>query len=171
MLPSVNNLAIFKFSSNLLNKLNLLPFIIPRENPVKIGLANMKIQTGSKELVLIVDDDALFRATIKDSLKIYNYKTLIASDGIEAIALYAQNCAEISVVLLDLMMASLDGATTIRVLKVMNPQVQIVAMSGLSFYEIGHFLDKTSICGFLHKPFTAKELLQVLQAIRSPKLR
>ena len=58
---------------------------------------------------------------------------MTASDGIEAVALYAQYKDEISAVLLDMMMPSMDGATTIRTLQKMNPQVKIIAASGLVF--------------------------------------
>lgn len=130
-----------------------------------INFKNMNLQTSGKKLILIVDDDPLIQDTLENSLTTYNYNTLVANDGIEAIALYAQYRLEISVVLVDMMMPSLDGATTIRVLKAMNTQTSIVAMSGLSLYEINHFLNGINVDDFLIKPFTIQELLQVLQAI------
>jgi two-component system, cell cycle sensor histidine kinase and response regulator CckA len=130
----------------------------------------MNLQTSSKKLILIVDDDPLIQDTLENSLTTYNYNTLVANDGIEAIALYAQYRLEISVVLVDMMMPLLDGATTIRVLKAMNSQTSIVAMSGLSLYEINHFLHGINIDNFLIKPFTIQELLQVLQTISTLKL-
>jgi CheY-like chemotaxis protein len=79
-----------------------------------------------------------------------------------AIALYAEHKRDISVVLLDLMMPSLDSATTIRTLCKLNPQVQIVAMSGLAANEsIVRTMDE-GVQAFLAKPFTAPELLNLL---------
>jgi two-component system, cell cycle sensor histidine kinase and response regulator CckA len=46
---------------------------------------------------------------------------MTASDGIEAIALYAGHKQDISVVLRDLMMPELDSATIIRTLHKLNP--------------------------------------------------
>jgi two-component system, cell cycle sensor histidine kinase and response regulator CckA len=141
------------------------------ESIIKSDFKNMNLQTSSKELILIVDDDSLVRDTLENSLTAHNYNSLVASDGIEAIALYARHRFDISVVLIDLMMVSLDGATTIRVLKAINSQVAVVAMSGLPCYDIAHFLNGINVNDFLLKPFTIQELLQVLQAISCPKIR
>jgi len=43
-----------------------------------------------------------------------------------------QHKDEISVVLTDMMMPSMDGSTTIRTLQKMNPQIKIIAASGLA---------------------------------------
>jgi len=50
----------------------------------------------------------------KTSLETYNYKVIAASDGLRR-SRHAQH-DEISVVLVDMMMPSMDGATTIRTL-------------------------------------------------------
>lgn len=131
----------------------------------------MQLQMSSKKVVLIVDDEALVRDSIEHILEAYDYSTLTAKDGVEAIALYAKHQTEISIVLIDLMMTSLDGATTIRVLRAINSHVKIVAMSGLSFYDVGHFLDKTVVDGFLVKPFTIQEMFQAFQAIDLLQIR
>jgi len=107
----------------------------------------------------------LLQDSLEDSLTAHNYNTLTASGGIEAISLYAQHRFEISAVLVDIMMASLDGVTTIWVFKAINAQVVIVAMSGLPCCDIGHFMNGININDFLLKPFTIQEFLQVIQGI------
>lgn len=87
---------------------------------------------GNGELILVVDDEIAIREITKISLQTRNYKVLTASDGIEAIALYAQHKNEITAVLMDMMMPSMDGPTAIRTLKKINPQVKIIAISGLT---------------------------------------
>jgi CheY-like chemotaxis protein len=47
------------------------------------------------------------------------------------VAVYAQQKNDISIVLVDMMMPSMDGATTIRTLQKINPQIKIIAVSGL----------------------------------------
>jgi CheY-like chemotaxis protein len=74
---------------------------------------------------------------------------------------YAQNQSKIDVVLLDLML-TVDGLTTIRTLQKMNPNVLIVAMSGLSANGPVAQAASAGIQHFLAKPFTAQELPQVL---------
>ncbi|MDM9381385.1 response regulator [Chlorogloeopsis sp. ULAP01] len=122
---------------------------------------------GKGELIMVVDDEPAIQEITKASLEAYNYQTLIASDGIEAIALYAQNRNKISVVLMDMMLPSLDGITAIRTLQKINPSVKIVATSGLmsnsKLAEAATFGAKT----FLSKPYTVKELLLTLQKVLS----
>ncbi len=120
--------------------------------------------TGYGELVLVVDDEAAIREITKTSLLTYSYQVLTASDGIEAIALYAEYQEEISVVLVDMMMPVMDGATTIRTLQKINPQVKIISVSGLvtgdNFATAG-----TGVDAFLAKPYTAKELVKVINSV------
>ncbi|MBH8562911.1 PAS domain S-box protein [Nostoc sp. CENA67] len=117
---------------------------------------------GNGELILVVDDEVQIREITTIILEDYNYKALTASNGIEAIALYAQYKHEISVVLMDMMMPEMDGMTAIRTLQKMNPQVQIIACSGFNPNEKFIGTDGTNIECMLLKPFTAQELLHSL---------
>jgi two-component system, cell cycle sensor histidine kinase and response regulator CckA len=117
---------------------------------------------GHDELILVVDDEAPVREVTKASLETFNYRVLTARDGVEAIAIYAQNQADIRLVIVDMMMPSMDGPTTIRTLQNINPQVKVIAVSGLLYnYEpmpVAHF----GIQSFLPKPYTIEELLKTV---------
>jgi PAS domain S-box-containing protein len=120
---------------------------------------------GKGELILVVDDEPAIQEITRASLETHNYKTLVASDGIEAIALYAQNRNKISAVLMDIMLPSLDGLTAIRTLQKINPSVKIVATSGLASSSKLAQASTTNISGFISKPYTVKELLLTLQKV------
>jgi PAS domain S-box-containing protein len=120
---------------------------------------------GNGELILVVDDEVAIAETTKSTLENNNYRVLTGKDGIEAIALYAQYRNDIQVILVDMMMPSMDGTTTIRTLQKMNPHVQIVAMSGLNSSEATAADAGDGVKGFLSKPFTARELLDTLQRV------
>lgn len=126
-----------------------------------------ELPIGNGELILVVDDEAPIREITKISLESYNYKVILASDGIEAIALYVQHKHEIRVVLVDMMMPSMDGATTIRTLQKINPQVKIIAVSGL--VTNNKLAQQVGINTFLSKPYTARELLQALFSVLNSK--
>jgi PAS domain S-box-containing protein len=121
---------------------------------------------GDGELILTVDDEASIREITKLSLEAFNYQVITAKDGIEALALFAQRHQEIRFVLLDLMMPSLDSATIIRTLQAINPQVQIITMSGLSTNEPLTSSISRNVKAFLAKPFTAQDLLQTLHNLQ-----
>jgi two-component system, cell cycle sensor histidine kinase and response regulator CckA len=121
-----------------------------------------ELQRGQGELILVVDDEVAVQQVTQATLETHGYRAIRASDGIEAIALYAEHKQDISVVLLDLMMPSLDSVTTLRTLQKLNPQVQVIAMSGLETYEAVTKMRKEGVQSFLAKPFTAPELLTLL---------
>ncbi|WP_104909805.1 hybrid sensor histidine kinase/response regulator [Nostoc sp. 'Lobaria pulmonaria (5183) cyanobiont'] len=128
---------------------------------------NLLPQTGHGELILVVDDEAAIQEITITSLEAHNYKILVASDGIEAIALYAQNRDKISAVLMDIMLPSLDGLTAMRTLQKINPQVKIIASSGLMSDNKLSAIAAIGVNTFLSKPYTVNELLLSLQKVLS----
>ncbi|MFN6534971.1 MAG: PAS domain S-box protein [Nostoc sp. EkiNYC01] len=120
---------------------------------------------GQGELILVVDDEAQIRDIAKIILENHNYKILAASNGIEAIALYAQYKHQIQAVLMDIMMPEMDGITAIRTLQKMNNQVQIIACSGLNSMELFTQAGDANVQAVLSKPYTARELLKTLHQV------
>jgi len=128
-------------------------------------LPDTEAPAGNGELILVVDDEAAICETTKTSLETYNYSVLTASDGIEAIALYAQHKQEISAVLMDMMMPVMDGPTTVRMLQKINPQVAIIAVSGLASSDKVSLAMKAGVKAFLPKPYTTQELLKTINSL------
>ena len=127
--------------------------------------AEVGLPLGQGELILVVDDEEAIRKITKTSLETYNYKVLTANDGISALTLYVQHQANISVVLVDMMMPAMTGTNTIQALKKIQPQVKVIAVSGLSFNNKLTELSQMGVNQFLCKPYTSRELLQALQEV------
>ena len=124
--------------------------------------AQSDLPLGHGELVLVVDDEESIREITRGTLETFGYTVLTASDGTEALALYADKKNEIAVVLTDMVMPFMDGPATIRALQRMNPKVRIIAASGLG---TGHRAGEGALEGvsvFLNKPYTAERLLKTL---------
>ncbi|MBU7582728.1 MAG: PAS domain S-box protein [Nostoc sp. TH1S01] len=130
---------------------------------------NLAVPLGKGELILVVDDEAKILDIATIVLENYNYKVLTASNGIEAIALYAQHKHEIKAVLMDMIMPEMDGLTAIRTLQKMNPQVKIIACSGFNPHEGLSEVVNANVQLVLPKPFTAQELLNSLQHVLRSK--
>jgi two-component system, cell cycle sensor histidine kinase and response regulator CckA len=128
-------------------------------------MVDLNLPMGNGEVILVVDDEAAIRDVTKSSLENYNYKVISASDGIEAIAFYAQHKSKISVAIIDLLMPHMDGATTIRTLAKMNPQLKIIAVSGSEVNNQASAVTSSQVKAFLSKPYTAQELLQTINLI------
>jgi PAS domain S-box-containing protein len=128
----------------------------------QVLIANPELPTGKGELILVVDDELAIREVTKATLEAFNYSVLTASDGTEAIALYAQHGDKIKVVLTDMMMPYLDGPATIRALQKLNPNIKIIASSGLADNGKAVEAADLGVRHFLSKPYTADRLLKLL---------
>ena len=123
---------------------------------------------GQGEMVLVVDDEAGIRQIAKRTLEAFGYRALLASNGVEAIALYVQQQAEIAVVLTDMMMPLMDGTATIQELVRLNPQVRIIAASGLAPDANVAGAAGARVLHFLSKPYTAETLLKAIREALPP---
>ncbi len=121
--------------------------------------------TGAGDLILFVDDEPAIIEIAKIFLESFNYQVLTASNGVEAIALYAQHKQAISLVILDMMMPTMDGATTIGALQNINPRVKIVVVSGLATNQKVAQAAGDSVKAFITKPYTVMDLLNTINEL------
>ena len=118
---------------------------------------------GDGETVLLVDDEASILIVTSETLQAFGYRVLTATDGAEAVAVYAQHQRDIALVLTDMSMPIMGGAATIRALTRINPAVKIIAASGLSVGAGETASPEAGVKRFLIKPYTAQALLKVLR--------
>jgi PAS domain S-box-containing protein len=121
--------------------------------------------TGHGELILVVDDEAAILNITQQSLQTFGYQVLTASDGAEAIAICALNRGKIKVMLTDMMMPIMDGAATIRAARTIDPNLKIIAASGLGPVGGSASLKALNANAFLHKPYTAEHLLKAVAEV------
>ncbi len=127
-----------------------------------LSVDSREIESGQGELILVVDDEPHIREIVTLVLEHHRYQILTASNGIEAIALYAEHKHRIQAVVMDLMMPEMSGNIAIRTLQKINDQVKIIACSGLGTLNKS---DDIQVQALLSKPYTAKELLAQLSAV------
>ena len=120
---------------------------------------------GGGELILVVDDEAAVQQITKQTLETFGYRVLLAADGAEAVSLYSAHRSEVSLVLTDMMMPVMDGPATIQVLLRMNPQVCIIAASGMNAEGMEGRAASSGVRNFIPKPYTAETLLKTLDAV------
>ncbi len=135
------------------------------EDNIITALDDRSLVSGHQELILIVDDEPLIQQVTQVALELSNYRTLLASDGREAIELYRQHHDEISLVLMDSMMPSMDGLTACYALQQLNPLVRIVATSGLTSNSLFTQGANIGVQAFLAKPYSIEDLLDTLQQV------
>jgi PAS domain S-box-containing protein len=122
---------------------------------------------GNDELILIVDDEAAVRTITQQTLENYGYRVLVAADGTEAVALYSIHRTDIAAVVTDMMMPVMGGQATIQVLQRLNPDVKVIAASGLANDGSSARASAMGVKYFLPKPFTAQTILTALRQVLS----
>lgn len=110
---------------------------------------------GHGETVLVVDDELPVLLAVQHCLQGHGYRVLTAKDGREALATFVAEQRDIRLVVTDLMMPVMDGATLARQIHQYSSAVPIVASSGL---EVAR-RDLPDIAEFLSKPYDAATLL------------
>ena len=114
----------------------------------------MSEKRANKAKILIVDDSEMNRAILADMLE-DDYEILEAENGVQGVTVIQQHIAELSLVLLDIVMPEMDG---FGVLEAMNqyhwiedlPVIMISAESGSSHVEQAYELGATD---FVSRPF------------------
>ncbi len=135
----------------------------------KEQLEEINLPRGDGETVLLVEDEASIRTITSQTLGAFGYQVMTATDGAEAQAVYARHWNKIAVVLTDMMMPILGGAPMIQALMRINPEIRIIATSGL---EVNSDIARNSGAGvkhFLTKPYTAATLLKTMRMILEEK--
>lgn len=118
---------------------------------------------GGGETILVVDDEASIREVTKRTLETFGYNVLLAADGAEAVKVFTAHRQEIALVLTDMMMPVMDGLATIRALHHLDPEVRIIAASGIAAHQGVTATAGGQVKEFLPKPYSATTLLQVIR--------
>lgn len=121
--------------------------------------------SGKGEMILLVDDEENIRQVTQAALESSGYVVATANDGTEAISIFAQRHDEIAVILTDMAMPFMDGIAMIRAARKIDPNVRVIAMSGLISADQAAELTELNVKMRLPKPFTAEELLNAVNDI------
>ena len=115
-----------------------------------------------KRKILIVDDSALSRRTLRRILESAGYAVVEADDGMSALELYFLE--KPSLVLLDLVMKGMYGLDVLVKLREMDPKALVVVASADIQSSTRKMAAEAGALGFIHKPFVAETLLAAVEA-------
>ena len=138
----------------------LLPAASQGEAP---GAEPEAAQTPAVPRILVVDDEELILRLTNRVLTSKGYEVATAGSGEEARDLYEQG-RRFDLVLLDLTLPGLGGEEIFRELVELDPDLRVLFSSGYNARQsIKEHVANGSV-GFLHKPYTADELLNQVEA-------
>jgi signal transduction histidine kinase/DNA-binding response OmpR family regulator len=138
-----------------------LPALPPRrEQEARTTLPS--VTTGSGETLLLVEDNEAARFALADTLETLNYRVLVAHNGEEGLALYAQHREEIDLVLSDVVMPLMGGPALFYALKEFDPEVRMMLLTGHSMNTDMQLLLADGMAGWLRKPPQVEELARAV---------
>ena len=114
--------------------------------------------------VMVVDDHAVVRGGLSTFLLAYDDLMLVgeAASGAEAIELVAECMPD--VILMDLIMPEMDGATTTRLIRQSYPATQVVALTSFKEDDLVQGVLAAGAIGYLLKNVAADELADAIRA-------
>ena len=113
--------------------------------------------------VLVVDDDADVLASLQRGLRLSGFTVITAVDGGQALTVVAQRTPD--VVVLDINMPVLDGASVVKALRAMGNDVPICVLSARSSVDDRISGLESGADDYLTKPFVLAELVARIRAM------
>lgn len=127
--------------------------------------SNMK----SKTEILVVDDEAIIRDSLKDWLNDAGYEVLTAEDGIQALEIIKQKKPSIAII--DLIMPGIDGIELLKRAKGICSDIEIVVMTAYASIPTAIAAIKHGAYDYIEKPFSAERVeLLVSKLVERQKL-
>ncbi len=118
----------------------------------------------AETVILLAEDDPIVRNLVRAMLVKEHYQVVTANDGEEALEVFRLYHGVIHLLLTDIRMPRMDGLTLAEKVRVLNPEIKIVVMSG----ETSTVIRKENVFeAFLRKPFVPPTLLQCIQRLLS----
>jgi CheY-like chemotaxis protein len=119
-----------------------------------------------QQRLLVVDDDADMRLTLKLSLELAGYTVDVAANGREA--LEVQRMRPAGVLITDIFMPDADGFEAIDLFRREFPRTRIIVVSGGAQFTKRDYLPDAALMGVdatLQKPFEMEVLLETLKSL------
>lgn len=130
--------------------------------------AHQKIASASWQgsgTILLAEDEAQVKSIAIALLQKLGFNVLDAADGKEALELYQQNAADITLVVTDMGMPVMNGYELFYKLKQLNQHLPIIISSGFGEGDIDSKIPVENIAGMLNKPYNFDQLREVLRGV------
>lgn len=116
--------------------------------------------------VLVVDDAAFMRLTIRKMLEAHNHSVAgEAEDGEEAVEKYKQ--VKPDIVILDITMPKMNGVEALRRIKEADPEAKVIICSALGQQELLARTVEIGAKDFIVKPFEESRLIAAVDMVMS----
>ncbi len=122
----------------------------------------------SEEKVLLVDDEQDFLKALSERMQTKGLQITSANSGEEAIKAVGDEFFD--AVILDMKMPGLDGIETLKKIKEINPDVQVILLTGHATVDKGIEAMKLGAMDFLEKPAEINSLMEKIKTAKTNKM-
>jgi DNA-binding response OmpR family regulator len=112
--------------------------------------------------VLVIEGDDEVRRMTRETLERSGWNVLVAEDGTEGVAVFAEHLGKVSAVLVDMTLPFMDGLATIKALRRIGDRVPMVLTTGGDWDPRRMGTGAGGPDAVLRKPYDAESLLQAL---------
>ncbi len=131
-----------------------------------VSLARPDLDKGNRETILLVEDNAITRKALAESLTLLNYRVLEAANGHQALDMLGQRQEEIALVLSDVVMPEMGGIALLHAMRERGIEVGVVLLTGHPLEKELEDLQARGIApgliDWLIKPLDLNQLAQVI---------
>jgi signal transduction histidine kinase/ActR/RegA family two-component response regulator len=118
------------------------------------------------ETILVVEDNENAKDAIVEILEMLNYKTMSASNGVEALSIFQSEKGNIDLILGDIVMPSMDGAALHAALTKIDPTIKMVMMTGYPLDKADDLILNQNVISWMQKPLHTEQIaISVYQAL------
>ena len=115
----------------------------------------------SEEKILIVDDEELIRWSLQEELDNEGYETFVASDGAQALKLFADKLPDLTI--LDYKLPVVDGMEVLQKIKEVSPDHLVIMITAHGSIDSAVKATKLGAFHYIQKPFDLRELKLIIQ--------
>ena len=119
--------------------------------------------------VLLVDDEEMILDSTGRALESMGLRVVTARDGVQGMERFLELGPELSLVVMDLSMPRMDGATAFMAMHKARPEIPVLLSSGYDPQEPGEDLMGKGLAGFIQKPYRVKDLGAAVVAAMAKK--
>ena len=119
----------------------------------------------SSATILLAEDDAIVRESLRLLLESNGYTLIEARDGEEALRLFRTHQGTIDLLITDLAMPNMNGRELVKRVKSFRPNLPVMYISGKTSSPLMKQVILHEGANFLSKPFSYKKLVQKVQEL------
>ena len=135
-----------------------------------IGTVPQRMPETGTETLLLVEDEAAVRSSVRRLLEWHGYTVLEARNGAEALRIFDTHEETIDLVLTDVVMPEMGGHELVERLQSRRPELRVLFMSGFAERAFTSDGSMPASTGYLEKPFTVETLMRRLREVLDARL-